>query len=271
MSQNFKIVKFRTDYKPKVVFLSISILKVPFRLEISIYDHKRANTIFYARKEDFTKTEVADYEINLPMTNDEVTILIFTRDERINIDDYIKINRFEIKDLKLKKLNLSPEQISLVNFLKQFSLQAGYLPSNYRFKSDDGEYEIRYLPYIPNDNGGVHVTPARIHTTENFIEASQLHFKKKPVPRRLAILLHEMSHNYVNENPNSEVEADLNAARIYLAMGFPKSEFLYAFSKTFKTYSDDQFDKLVKNPAWFNNYKINVDRLGKTYNHLKNN
>ena len=271
MSQNYKIVKFQTDYKPKVVFLSLSILNVPLTLEISIYDHKRPNTVFYARKEDFTKNETADYEINLPMTNDELTIVIFSRDEKININDYIKINRFEIKDLKLKKLNLTPEQISFINFLKQFVLQAGYLPANYKFKSDDGKFEIRYLPHIPSDNGGVHVTPARIHTTENFIEVSKLHFERKPVPRRLAILLHEMSHNFVNQDPNDEEEADLNAARIYLAMGFPKSEFMYAFSKTFKTYGDEQFDKLVKNPSWFRNYKINVDRLGKTYEYLKDN
>jgi hypothetical protein len=271
MDKSYKIVRYKTDYKPKVILLSIQVLKVPFTLEIAVYDQKRPNTSFYVRKEDFTEKEIADYEINLPLTNDEMTLGIFTRDSNLDINKYIKINRLEIKDLHLTPLNLPEEQQSFIKFLKQFSLQAGYLPSNYKFKSDDGKYEIRYLPHIESENGGVHVTPARIHTRENYIEVSKLHFERKPVARRLAILLHEMSHNYVNQDPNSEEEADLNAARLYLAMGFPKSEFMYAFSKTFKTYSDEQFDKLVSNPDWFRNYKINVDRLAKTYDFLNKN
>ena len=271
MMKNYKIMRYRTDFKPTKIFLSVEIIKVPFTLEIAVYDHKRPNTAFYSRKEDFTKPETTYYEINLPMVNDEISLAIFSRDENININDYVVIKRLEVKDFDYKRPKLNDVEKGFVKLVEDFSAQAGYLPANHKFKSEDGKFEIRYLPFIPTDGGGVHVTPARIHTTENFIEVSKMHFERKPVPRRIAILLHEMAHNFVNKDQNDETEADLNAAKIYLSLGYPKSEFLYAFSKTFKTYTDEQFDKLVSNPSWYSNYKVNVDRLGKTYNYLKNN
>lgn len=264
-------MRFRTDFKPKKIFLEFEILKAPFTLEVAIYDHKRPNTAFFARKEDFTKTEKNYYEINLPKVNDEISLAIFSRDEKININDYVKITRLEIKDMDYQRPKFDAMTESFIKLIEDFSMQAGYLPSNYKFISDDGNFEIRYLPYIPTDNGGIHVTPARIHVSENFVEVSKMHFERKPVPRRVAILLHEMAHNFVNVDQDDEVEADLNAAKIYLALGYPKSEFLYAFSKTFKTYSDEQFEKLISNASWYSNYKTNVNRLAKTYEFLKNN
>jgi len=269
--KNYKILRFRTDFKPKNIFLEIEILKAPFSLEVAVYDHKRPNTAFYARKEDFSKPTKTYYEINLPLINDEISLAIFTRNAEQNINDYVKILRLELKDMDYQRPNFDPETASFVKFIEDFSMQAGYLPANYRFKSDDGKYEIRYLPFIPTDNGGIHVTPARIHTRENFIEASKMHFERKPVPRRVAILLHEMAHNFVNVDQDNEEEADENAAKIYLSLGYPKSEFLYAFSKAFKTYSDEQFEKLMSNPSWYRNYQTNVKRLAKTYEFLKNN
>lgn len=261
-------MRFRTNFKPKNIFLEFEVLKAPFTLEVAVYDHKRPNTAFYARKEDFSKPEKNYYEINLPLVNDEISLVLFSR-ENINLNDYVKITRLEIKDMDYQRPKFDETIESFIKLIEEFSMQAGYLPANYKFKSNDGRFEIRYLPYIPTDNGGIHVTPARIHITENFIEASKMHFERKPVPRRIAILLHEMAHNFVNIDQNNEEEADLNAAKIYLALGFPKSEFLYAFSKTFKTYTDEQFEKLISNPSWYRNYQVNVNRLGKTYDFLK--
>lgn len=261
-------MRFRTNFKPKNIFLEFEVLKAPFTLEVAVYDHKRPNTAFFARKEDFSKPEKNYYEINLPLVNDEISLVLFSR-ENINLNDYVKITRLEIKDMDYQRPKFDETIESFIKLIEEFSMQAGYLPANYKFKSNDGRFEIRYLPYIPTDNGGIHVTPARIHITENFIEASKMHFERKPVPRRIAILLHEMAHNFVNIDQNNEEEADLNAAKIYLALGFPKSEFLYAFSKTFKTYTDEQFEKLISNPSWYRNYQVNVNRLGKTYDFLK--
>jgi len=270
--KNYKIFRYKTDFKPKVIYLEVKILKVPYTLEVAVYDHKRPNTSFYARKEDFSKPTKTFYEINLPLVNDEISLALFSRDAKQNIDEYVKIIRLELKEMDYQRPKFDPETENFVKFIQDFAMQAGYLPANYKFKlDDDGKYEIHYLPYIPTDDGGIHVTPARIHVSENFIEVSKLHFERKPVPRRIAILLHEMAHNFINVDQDDEEEADANAAKIYLALGFPKSEFLYAFSKAFKTYSDEQFEKLMSNPSWYRNYETNVRRLAKTYEILKNN
>jgi hypothetical protein len=50
----------------------------------------------------------------------------------------------------------------------------------------------------------------------------------------MAILLHEFSHFYLNENINDEVEADLNGLLIYLGLGYPRIEGYQAFLEVFK-------------------------------------
>jgi hypothetical protein len=44
------------------------------------------------------------------------------------------------------------------------------------------------------------------------------------------ILLHEVSHNFINYNPDSEGESDMNGKAIYERLGYPKIEAMYAFS-----------------------------------------
>lgn len=50
---------------------------------------------------------------------------------------------------------------------------------------------------------------------------------------RMAILLHEFSHYYLNSDIADEVEADLNALTIYLGLGYPIKEAYAAFGETF--------------------------------------
>jgi hypothetical protein len=50
---------------------------------------------------------------------------------------------------------------------------------------------------------------------------------------RMAILLHEYSHYYVNDDINNESEADLNGLLIYLGLGYPRFEAHEAFLKVF--------------------------------------
>ena len=49
----------------------------------------------------------------------------------------------------------------------------------------------------------------------------------------MAILLHEFSHVYLNDNIDDEVEADLNGLLIYLGLGYPRIEAFEVFAKTF--------------------------------------
>ena len=49
----------------------------------------------------------------------------------------------------------------------------------------------------------------------------------------MAILLHEFSHYYLNNTPEDEEEADLNALLIYLGLGYPRIEAENVFLNTF--------------------------------------
>ena len=51
---------------------------------------------------------------------------------------------------------------------------------------------------------------------------------------RMAILLHEFSHFYLNEKIDDEMEADLNGLLIYLSLGYPRIEAYQAFLETFR-------------------------------------
>jgi hypothetical protein len=64
----------------------------------------------------------------------------------------------------------------------------------------------------------------------------------------MAILLHEFSHVYLNDNVDDEVEADLNSLLIYLGLGYPRIDAFEVFAKTFMNAPTDQnkdrYDKI---------------------------
>ena len=87
---------------------------------------------------------------------------------------------------------------------------------------------------VPNPNYGKPLkTPARISRHDGVIEISKKYFKQYTVPMRMAILLHEFAHFYLNNNPRDESEADLNALTIYLSMGYPRIEAYQAWLEVF--------------------------------------
>jgi len=75
---------------------------------------------------------------------------------------------------------------------------------------------------------------------------------------RMAILLHEYSHFYVNEKMHDETEADLNGLLIYLGLGYPRIEAYEAFLKTFVNVPSQQnkarYDTINK---FINNFEQN--------------
>ena len=94
-------------------------------------------------------------------------------------------------------------------------------------------FEIIYTDEIMEEDGRLSETPARIEVDSGIIEISRAKFVPMTVPNRMAILLHEFSHIFVNENMDDEVEADLNALNIYLSLGYPRIEAFEVFTQTF--------------------------------------
>jgi hypothetical protein len=65
---------------------------------------------------------------------------------------------------------------------------------------------------------------------------------------RMAILLHEYAHYYLNKQPSNESEADLNGLNIYLQLGYPKIDiynvFLNVFKRSPSAQNKSRFEKL---------------------------
>ena len=103
------------------------------------------------------------------------------------------------------------------------------------------------MPTIEED-GVEQTTPARIDIDTGIIEISKKQYLDFTVPNRLAILLHEFSHVYLNDNVDDEVEADLNGLLIYLGLGYPRIEAFEVFAKTFLNAPSDlnkmRYDKI---------------------------
>lgn len=131
-----------------------------------------------------------------------------------------------------------------IEFVQYFSENAGIFsagPEGSVYKSTCGRFRIDYLDTITDRQTGVELaTPARISQDRGIIEISKKHFLKYAVPYRVAILLHEVSHFYINENPRNEVEADLNALKIFLGLGYGYIDAENAFLNVFKGTPSDQ-------------------------------
>jgi hypothetical protein len=102
------------------------------------------------------------------------------------------------------------------------------------YRSDDGQYFIQLKQQIKDANGKVLGTPARIGRRTGVIQVSKTQFEQFTIPMRMAILLHEFSHFYLNEKMDDEMEADLNGLLVYLGLGYPRIEAYQAFLETFK-------------------------------------
>jgi hypothetical protein len=161
----------------------------------------------------------------------------------------------EIKKLPLEKrldvLDFSNQNLrSFINFCTRFCFNAGQLSSG-TYRSSDGRFTIEYVPTIISSKSGKELeTPARISKDSGRIQVSQKKMIPDTIPMRMAILLHEYSHFYVNKDIDNESEADLNGLLIYLGLGYPRFEGHEAFLKTFINTPTEQnkvrYDKIKK-------------------------
>jgi hypothetical protein len=115
------------------------------------------------------------------------------------------------------------------------------------------------VPTIISSKSGKELeTPARISKESGRIQVSQKKFVPDTVPMRMAILLHEYSHFYVNKDINDESEADLNGLLIYLGLGYPRFEGHEAFLKTFiSTPSEQNKIRYDKIKSFIDNFEKN--------------
>lgn len=206
---------------------------------IEAYDYDNPKTYFLTRFKDYKG--VCTFKIMLPISPEKLCVKIYNQangDMPKNQDTSFRVDKVKREKLQTRLQAVPWGKYDLkdfVNFVYRFAYNLNYLPVNQTYVSDKGKFAIELLPTIIDEKSGRELnTPARINKATGKIQASARAFSTFTVPQIIAIMCHEISHFWINENPDDESEADLNGLTIYLALGFPRVEAYDAFLDTFE-------------------------------------
>lgn len=229
------------DEKPCTLMFDIQTA-FPKKMYIKVADAEKPNTIFTNRH---CKVDAQEgIFVRMPIAPKKAVITIMSEDEIGGGQDK-NYKVFDAKKLPLKRKltsfnHANPTIQKFVKFAEQFSAKAGYISAKGSiYTSDDGKFRIDYLDDITDENGRSIKTPARISRNEGIIEVSKVKFEKYTIPMRMAILLHEFSHFYLNTDMANETEADLNGLLIYLGLGYPRIDAYNVFTQVFSTSANE--------------------------------
>ena len=228
------------------------------KLWIKVANADKKNTYYTKRYARFKG--VQSFFVRMPQAPNRAYIVIY--------NDKDKNPRQKDKSFKIRGINILPlednasaipkKSMAFIRFAQEFSQECGTLRASKKgvvYKSNNGKFRIDYFDTIRSKSGGKEVkTPARISQLTGRIEVSKKSFKGYSIPMRIAILLHEYSHFYVNKNPSSELQSDENGLKMYLSMGYPRIDAYNVFLNVFKNSSSsqnlqryEQLDKMIKN------------------------
>lgn len=228
------IFKVPTRHEELTLLIKVRTYQ-PQQIRLKVTDADQPNTAFTDRYKTIDGESI--FFVRMPISPKNALVCVYNEANgnlAVGSDNTIEVESItkEPLDKKLDVIDFSnPLVRSFVNFSTRLSYNAGSLPSG-TYVSDDKKFVIKYLPII-EDGGVEQSTPARIDIDTGIIEISKRQFLDYTVPNRLAILLHEFSHVYLNDNVDDEVEADLNGLLIYLGLGYPRIEAFEVFAKTF--------------------------------------
>jgi hypothetical protein len=230
---NFRI---QTKYDEMCLCLKIAV-KMPTKVRIKICDETKDKIVFTNRTKQVKSEET--FYIRMPITSESVILSVYDdklgnlpKDQEKNIsivscDKQPLEKRMDVVDISNKSIS------EFVNFAQRFCFNASYLGTGKSYQSDNGEYVIEYIDVITNKDGKALTTPARISKSTGRIQVAKKYIDGYTIPMRFAILCHEFSHYYVNDDMDNESEADINGLLIYLGLGYPRIEGYEAFYTVF--------------------------------------
>lgn len=207
----------------------------PCALGVICYDPTKPNTDYIRRRIPFPETlfqgrsrGYKEFTLPFPLSPDQLIVELY--DKASGDDANFRIEKFELEKMPARAVWAEPEVHRFIQFAQDFAAKAGYLPTG-MYDSDDGDFLIQYLPVIEDPLGNVMVTPARTNRKSGRIQVSQSAFCKYTIPVRLIVLFHERYHFQLPTR--LEKPADLHGLRLYLDLGFPRTEAVYATTKIF--------------------------------------
>jgi hypothetical protein len=227
-----------TRYEELSLAIYVKTLR-PTKIRLQVYDSERPKSVFTNRYKTIKGGEV--FYVRMPLSPNKAIISVYN-DEKGNLrkgqDNSFVIT--EVKKMPLEKRTdvgdiRNVKVANFVDFIQRFCFNSSYLNIDQTYQSKAGEYLIEYLSVIKSSKNGKELkTPARISKTNGRIQVAKEQFDEYTIPMRIAILLHEFSHFYLNEDMDDETEADLNGLLIYLGLGFPRIEGYQAFLEVFQ-------------------------------------
>jgi len=229
------IKEVELDKKPSIIRIDVAT-PVEEKIWIKVADSKRPNT-FYTKRYSYVDGHKSFF-VNMPQAPEVAVVIVYN--DRFGLtrigDNSLRV-RVAKKPLKATLPKMSKKTKAFVKFAQEFSDEAGFLAFSKNgdtYRSNNGVFRIDYFDTIRNANGKDLQTPARISQVNGRIEVSARQFRKYTIPMRMAILLHEYSHFYLNKHPHSEIEADQNSLFLYLGMEYPKIDIMNVFLNVFK-------------------------------------
>lgn len=224
---NTRIIE--THFKPHTLLLELKGVADTVFIKGEDFNKQNSFTVFFNRKKAISGFETLEFPLPLAPEKLKLTVKgIGSSPEIISIRGI---------SLATKDRWLNERDLAFVNAAKVLALQLGYLgPGNY----DVNGYEIELSSNIYNTDFETGLktianTPARINRKSGKIWLALNKMRGYTVPMRMLILLHEYGH-YKLQTSN-ELEVDLFALDLYLSLGFPKTEALYAFTKVMSGHS----------------------------------
>jgi hypothetical protein len=241
-------MNFRLDTRFEEMCLVIKVaVNMPTKVRLKIFDEEKPKIVFTNRY----KTVNSDYTfyVRMPITSKSIIVSIYDdklgnkpQEQEKNIK-VVSVDKTSLqKRIDVVDIN-DPTIAYFVDFAQRFCFNAPYLESNKSYQSDNGNFIIEYLPTIIDSKGKELTTPARISRMTGRIQVSKKQFDQYTIPMRFAILCHEFSHFYINEDMRDETEADINGLLIYLGLGYPRIEAFEAFLEVFERYPSQENKK----------------------------
>lgn len=255
-------IPFRNpNKKPSMLKVTVEVPKTTL-IGIVVCDSRYPKTI-YSQSQTECQKGIRTINVRLPLCPATGFIIIYNCSDKANRFSGFKLVKLN-KDRLTTNLNVydstNPIILDFVKFAQDFSERASYISASGNdgkssiYMSKDGKFTIHYVDEIKDSQGRPLKSSMRVNNETGEMELSKKYVKQYTVAERMAILLHEFSHFYLNKVHKDEFEADMNALMIYCGLGYPRKEAGTAFYKVFyRTPSD-----------------INIERMKKIHSFLKN-
>jgi hypothetical protein len=232
-------LKYLLDTRKQALAVDLEVaVQKPCRVRVMVVNPDKPNTVYFDRFKDVV--DRVPFEIKMPLTAQKSRLIVGCIGN--SNDDNVRITKLERKKLITHApcLNGNGGAGSKVREFLKFAEEFSENAAIYQFGtyySDKRNFRIDYFPVIKDAESGKYMTtPARINNYSGRIEVAKKTFLPCSVPSRIAILMHEFAHFNLNEVQHDEIEADLNALKIYLGAGYPKIEAHKGFLDVFKTH-----------------------------------